>query len=241
MKAGITAAVPACHEAENLRWILPILKKALDETGEEYTILVIDTAEPTDETPDICRAEGVDCIPQTYPGFAGAIRTAIECADREKLLTMDADGSHDPAYIPGMVRMFTDKKCDLLIGSRYVPGGGSNDRWVSICMSRLLNLVFQRIIGTDVKDISSGFKIYNTEKLRSIEITGINFEIHQEALLKLFIRYSDFRVSEYPIVFERRRYDRSKRKLGRFVLSYVRSVFKLIKLRKQANYPGSIK
>ncbi len=227
--------MPACHEAENLRQLLPELKRALEETGEAYTILVIDTAEPTDETPEICRSEEVFYLPQRYPGFAGATRTAAEYADSEMFLTLDADGSHDPSYIPSMVRMYKEARCDLVIGSRYTPGGETDDRWDSVWMSRFLNLVFRRIIGTDVKDISSGFKIYNTEKLQSIEITSTNFEIHQEVLLKLLLRFPDLKVSEYPIRFHRRIFDRSKRKLVRFILSYLQTVFRLIKLRRSAS------
>ena len=232
LKPGITVGMPVFHEAENLKWILPVLKKALDETGQEYTILIIDTKEPTDNTPDICRAEGVSYIPQEYPGYAGAIRTAAEYADRECLLTLDADGSHDPKYIPLMYDRYVENGCDLVVGSRYIPGGETDDIWYCILMSKVLNMIFRRIIGTDVKDISAGYKIYNTEKLKSVEITSTNFEIHQEVLLKLLMTYPDLKVSEYPIRFVKRKYDKSKRRMVSFATSFLKSIVKLTKMRR---------
>ncbi len=232
LQKGITVAISAYHEAENLKWLLPLVKDFLMQTNEEYDIIVIDTKESTDETPDVCKANGVLYLNQEFEGYAGAVKTAIIHAKRKAFFMMDADGSHNPSYIPGMYGMYEDERCDLVIGSRYIPGGETVDSAISVMLSKILNMVFRMAIGTGVRDISSGFKIYDTEKLRSIDIDARNFEIHQEILLKLMMKYPALRVREYPIRFEKRVYDRSKRNLLRFGLAFFNQIISLQRIKK---------
>ena len=105
------------------------------KTGEEFEILVIDTAEPLDNTKGVCEEFGARYINQEEPAFAGAFKTGIKYAEKDKFLILDSDGSHNPKYIPDLYKKFVDDKCDVVIGSRYVEGGKTNDAKSSIVLS----------------------------------------------------------------------------------------------------------
>ena len=124
---GISVVLLAYKEAENLAFLLPKIKKMFDSLPETYEILVIDTKEPLDNTPEVCREFGARYINQEFPGFGGAFKTGIRYAEMDKFLILDSDGSHDPKYIPSMYKKFTEENCDLVIGSRYTEGGKTDD------------------------------------------------------------------------------------------------------------------
>lgn len=88
---AISAVLLASKEAENLRTLLPEVKKQLEDTGEEFEIVIIDTKEPLDDTSAVCAEMGARYVNQRYPYFGGAFRTGIEEARFDKFLIMDCD------------------------------------------------------------------------------------------------------------------------------------------------------
>lgn len=235
LKKGITVALLSYKEAENLKELLPQIMDSIEKiNGSQevpYTIEVIDTKEPLDNTPQICNQFGVEYFNQEEPGFGGAFRTAIRYADRKMFLILDSDGSHNPAYIPSMYEKFVSESCDLVIGSRYVRGGKTFDSKSSVLMSKILNTVFRLFIGIKAKDISTDFRLYDTLQLKNVHLENVNYDVLQEVLLKLKLNNPHFKIDEIPIVFEKRKYGESKRQLIPFILSYVKSLFRLTSMR----------
>ena len=152
---GISVVLLAYKEEENLKVLLPQIIENVEKTGEEFEILVIDTAEPLDNTKGVCEEFGARYINQEEPAFAGAFKTGIKYAEKDKFLILDSDGSHNPKYIPDLYKKFVDDKCDVVIGSRYVEGGKTNDAKSSIVMSHILNGMFRFFLGIKAKDIST--------------------------------------------------------------------------------------
>lgn len=155
---AISAVLLAYKEAENLRILLPKIKQQLENTGEEHEIIIIDTMRPLDNTPDVCKEFGAKYVNQRLPNFGGAFITGIQEAQFDKFLIMDSDGSHNPVYIRDIYKKFI-KGADVVIGSRYVKGGKTNDSKTSIVMSHILNFVFRIITGIKAKDISTDFRM----------------------------------------------------------------------------------
>ena len=112
---GISLVLLAYKEEENLRILLPQIKEKLEECKEAYEILVIDTAEPLDNTKDVCIEYGARYINQEQPGFGGAFCTGIKYASMDKFLIMDSDGSHPTAQIPEIHQMFISGNYDTLV------------------------------------------------------------------------------------------------------------------------------
>lgn len=228
---AISTVLLAYKEAENLRVLLPQIKKRLDSIGEKYEIIVVDTEKKLDDTDEVCKAFGAEYVNQRYPHFGGAFRTGIECAKYDKFLILDSDGSHNPKYIPAMYKKFTEENCDLVIGSRYTKGGKTNDSKASVIMSHCLNFVFRIALGIKAKDISTDYRLYRTEQLKKVKLESENYDILEEVLLKLKLNNGKLKIGEVPITFKKRLFGKSKRNLFPFMISYLKTLFRLIGIR----------
>ena len=230
LKDGITVALLSCKEEKNLKILIPQIIDTVSD--QDYEILVVDTAVPMDNTADVCREYGARYVNQRYPGFGGAFRTAIRCARHATFLILDSDGSHSPKYIPDMLRMFHSGAYDVVIGSRYVRGGHTEDAASSVVMSRILNTVYRIALGLKAHDISTDFRVYHTEQLKTVKLRNQNYDVLQEVLLKLKLQNGGrLRIGEVPITFGKRIYGDSKRRLLPFIMSYIRTLFQLTLLR----------
>lgn len=128
----------------------------------------------------------------------------------DALVTMDADCSHDPMFLPAMAQAAETR--DLVIGSRYAPGGGIEawEFWRRV-LSAGGNLYSRTITGLPVHDVTSGFQLVRTEALQRIDrskiaASGYAFLIE----LKYRLWKSGARLTEVPIVFRARRGGESK-------------------------------
>ena len=226
---GISVVLLAYKEEENLRVLLPQIKDQVKQTGEEFEILVIDTEKPLDNTKGVCEEFGAKYVNQEEPAFAGAFKTGIQYASMDKFLILDSDGSHNPKYIPAIYDKFTKENCDVVIGSRYVEGGKTNDAKSSILMSHILNGMFRFFLGIKAKDISTDYRMYYTEQLKNVSLSCHNYDVLQEVLLRLRLNKPDkkLKIGEVPIEFDKRIYGESKRRLIPFILSYMKTLCRL--------------
>jgi dolichol-phosphate mannosyltransferase len=124
---------------------------------------------------------------------------------------MDADGSHDPKYLPQMLALAEDG-ADVVIGSRYVPGGGTENWGLGRqLISRGGGVYARTILGIDVRDITAGFMCWRRRALERIDLStihsnGYSFQIE----MKYRAIQRGMRVVETPIVFADRRVGQSK-------------------------------
>lgn len=229
MKADIKLSVilPAYQEGENLKLLLPRLKRAASAVSPAYEIVVVDTCQPKDDTPDVCREHQVRYVPrQGGDSFGDAVRTGIEAAQGEWTVFMDADGSHSPEMIPKLARYADD--FDVVIASRYVQGGRTENSPALVLMSRLLNLVYVSVLKLNCRDVSNSFKLYRTVQLKGIALRCNNFDIVEEILVKIQRQLNEMRIKEVPFTFERRKAGKTKRNLLTFIVTYF---FTLVRLR----------
>jgi dolichol-phosphate mannosyltransferase len=139
-------------------------------------------------------------------GFQWALENGYDFA-----FEMDADFSHDPKNLPDFVRQL-EKGADLVIGSRYIPGGGVVD-WPPKrkFLSQYANIYARFVTGAPIKDLTAGFKCYRTEifrriRLDNISADGYGFQIEIDYRVWL----AGFKVREFPITFKDRRLGVSK-------------------------------
>jgi len=216
------AMIPTYNEAGNIATILDKLM-ALDET---LGCVVVDDSSP----------DGTARIVEDYAErFAGRIRLVVRegrggrasagirgmqeaiALEPEFIVEMDADLSHDPAYILTFLDVIAD--CDVVVGSRFVPGGQDADRgFIRRQVSVLSSLVFRLILGLGVRDVGSGFKLYRREVLEALPwgaFLSSGIAISMEELFR--ISKQGFSVKEVPIVFVDRTQGQSKLRLRDFV------------------------
>ncbi len=231
----ISVMLLAYKEADNLRVLLPKIKEQMSKVQEDYEINVIDTKEPTDDTSDVCKEHGANYYNQELPGFGGAYKKGISVAKGDSLLALDSDGSHDPKYIPAIVAKYKEGY-NVVIGSRYTKGGETSDKKSSQLMSHVLNFVFGIVMGIKAKDLSTNFRIYNMEQLGKVDLTCVNYDVLEEVLVKIkaVTGKKNFSLAESPISFNKRLYGESKRRLIPFMVSYMKTIFKIIGIRIKA-------
>ena len=235
MNAGRALVVlPTYNEHDNLPKIVPGILAA----APEVDILVVDDSSPdgTGEiADDLARGEGrvkvlhrphKDGLGRAY--LAGFARALAEGYGR--VLEMDADCSHDPAAIPSLLA--ASREADLVLGSRYVPGGGTVHWGLGRrLLSRAGSLYARAILGLAVKDLTGGFKCFRRRVLESIDLETVHARGYafQIELTYRALR-NGFSVVEVPIRFVDRTHGGSK--MSRMIV--LEAVWKVPLLRLRA-------
>lgn len=225
--------LPAYEEAANLDILLPQLHAAARALVADYEILVVDTESPRDDTPAVCRRHAARYVPRQGGNLYGhAIRTALAEARGQRVVFMDADGSHNPAFLASL--WARREEADLVIASRYIRGGKTENPAVLIFMSLVVNVVFRLFLGLQCADVSNSFRLYRGDDLRSLRLRCDHFDIVEEILVKLVFSRRGYRVVEVPIVFEKRKAGKTKRNLLTFAFGYAVTLMRLLKLKQEA-------
>ena len=229
---SISLILPSYNEAKSLELLLPEIINSLNKLNEKYEIIVVDTVEPTDDTEQVCKFNNVTYLRRTGGNLYGdAIRTGIKKAACDYIAVMDADGSHKAEDLLKLCKVTPGS--DIVIGSRYIDGGQTENGAILKLMSFVLNLSFRILFGLKVKDTSNSFRIYDAEKLKSLHLECNNFDIVEEILIRLKTKYVDIKIKEVPVHFNKRTAGKSKRDLSSFIPSYVRTIYMLKKYKKQ--------
>lgn len=210
--------IPTYNEANNL---LAMTETLLALPFEDAHLIIVD-----DNSPDgtgaiaeqVCAARPGRMTVIHRPekmglgtAYAQGFRVALEMG-ADVVVQMDADFSHSPDYIPEMAAQL--ENYDVVVGSRYVPGGGTDKRWSwwRFLLSWWANQVYTRLVlGVPVRDATAGFKAFRRRVLEAIDFTGVvsNGYVFQVEIAYLCHKLG-FRALEIPIYFEDRRIGRSK-------------------------------
>lgn len=208
--------LPTYNEAANIDRFLRAVREAAPETD----VLVVDDGSPDGTGPLAQRlADELGRIEiMNRPGKSGLGSAYRDGFDRvltsgkyDVVVSMDADMSHDPARIPEFIRLVADG-ADLVIGSRYVTGGGTTDWPVRRqLLSKWGNMYTRTILGVPSRDCTSGYRAYRADALAAIDPTSTSAEGY--AFLTELVRRLATRGSvivESPIIFRDRTEGKSK-------------------------------
>jgi glycosyltransferase involved in cell wall biosynthesis len=212
--AGAVVIVPTFNERENIALLL----ESLLEIPGDVSVIVVDDNSP-DGTGEIAddwakRSARVQVIHR--PGklglgtaYVAGFRLAL-VAHHSRILTMDADFSHDPRFVPALVSM--SESFDVVIGSRYVPGGGTKNCTLKRkALSRVANGFAKIALGLRARDCTAGFRCYRREVLESIDISSIKSNGYSFLIEMLYlVQNGGWSIGETPILFEDRLRGKSK-------------------------------
>jgi dolichol-phosphate mannosyltransferase len=219
MAADVWLIIPTYNEAANVERIVAASRAELERAlGEGFRILIVDDNSPdgtgriadriaaADELVEVLHRPAKSGLGRAYlAGFTHAM-----AAGAETLIEMDADFSHDPAYLPALLE--ASRTADLVLGSRYVPGGGVRD-WGVLrqCISRGGGLYARWLLGVSVRDLTGGFKCIHRAVLEAIDLPSVRAEGY---VFQIEVTYraiqAGFTVREVPIVFADRAVGSSK-------------------------------
>jgi dolichol-phosphate mannosyltransferase len=232
-QTDLTVMIPAYREAEALRALLPKIVAAAAALTPAYEVLIIDTRERMDDTDDVCAIWDARHIRRRGGDqYGDAIRTGIAEARGRYILCMDADGSHNPASFRSL---WAERECwDIVIGSRYAPGGQTENPAILIAMSYIVNLTFRVVFKLSARDVTNSFRMYRAEVLKPLRLGSDDFDILEEILIRCVTHDPPARVGEVPVTFERRKAGESKRKLVKFAFGYLSTLRKLRRFQQDA-------
>jgi dolichol-phosphate mannosyltransferase len=211
----ICVCLPTYNERENLE---PMVDRLGEMLGDGGVVLVIDDNSPdgTGALADRLAAERprVHVLHRAQkeglgPAYLDGFRRALELG-ADLIFEMDCDFSHDPADVPRLAAAADET--DLVIGSRYVRGGGTRN-WglVRRLISRGGSLYAQLLLGVPIRDLTGGFKCYRRAVLETIDLDAIDSKGYAFQIETTYRALrAGFRVVEVPIVFTDREVGGSK-------------------------------
>jgi dolichol-phosphate mannosyltransferase len=216
--SGVWLILPTYDEAENIEALVEAALAQLSSTGLAHTVLVVDDSSPdgTGAIADRLAARLADVSVLHRPrkeGLGRAYQSGFERAlagGAELVMQMDSDFSHDPADIPRLVA--AAGAADVVLGSRYVPGGGVTNWALSRRILSRGGCAYARLIlGVPVRDLTGGFKCWNRSALERLDLEGVDTHGYgfQIEMTYRAIR-AGLTVAEVPILFRERREGQSK-------------------------------
>ncbi len=210
--------IPTYNEADNLE---PLIAAVLGASPQGTGILVVDDASPdgTGRLADSLAAADARIAVLHRPGkeglgpaYVAGHQRALELG-AERVVQMDADFSHDPVDVPRLIAATEGEGgADLVLGSRYVAGGGTVDWGVGRQVISRWGSTYARFwLGIPTKDLTGGFKCFRREVLETIRLDtvgALGYAFQVETTYRACL--AGFRVVEIPIVFKDRRVGESK-------------------------------
>ena len=219
--SAVTVVLPTYQEADNI----PVIVDALLRLPlPRLRILVADDNSP-DGTGDIAEAlaERHDRVSVVHrPGKEGLGRAYIDgmtraiAAGGEFVVQMDADLSHDPGYLPGMLGTLLSADADVVIGSRYVSGASVDAEWpwYRKALSSFANAYVRTLLGLGIRDVTAGYKLWRASALQAIGLptvrsNGYSFQVE----MNYRAVKGNLKIVELPIHFSDRTEGESKMSL----------------------------
>lgn len=234
MEIGVV--VPTLNERENVE---PLIKGILGADARLHAIIVDDgSADGTAQyvrdfaasnSPDAHRVHLIDRGKKM--GYASAVQDGMRLALKEGarlILQMDADFSHDPKYLPDLLKKQQENDCDLVIGSRYVPGGGTRNWGIDRkIMSAGANALARTLLDLNAHDCTAGFRCWKRELIEKSGVLDVQVQGYAFLFMTLYrCTQGRAKIGEVPIVFVDRQYGKSKMS-RRIAVEAVRVLWKL--------------
>ncbi|MBQ4107301.1 MAG: polyprenol monophosphomannose synthase [Lentisphaeria bacterium] len=229
MNCRCTIVIPTLNERDNM---VPLLSRIETAGIPGCHILVVDENSP-DGTLEAVRAYAAGkphirgITNDGIPGLGPSIVKGFSLADSDILCCMDGDLQHDVSNLKGLIE--AAETHDLVIGSRYVSGGGFAERWnpVRVIISRTAAWLARLVLGVRVNDPMSGFFAVRREAFMAIrpQLDPRGFKIMLE-ILYLLTQKGNYRITEYGITFGKRLHGQSKLS-ARVMLQYLKMLVAL--------------
>ena len=219
----ITIAIPALNEAGAITDIIRACKKYSDD------VLVID-GHSTDDTVKIAKDLDARVIFDNRKGKGEAIRSVIPHLNREIVVFVDADGSHDPDDIPLLIQPILDDEADHVSGSRLLGGSselhGGFDECFRLMGSSFITACINHRFKVTLSESQNGFRAIRTAVLRDLGLCEDITTIEQEMIMKTLKK--GYRMAEVPTHEQKRKAGYSKIEVKRVAFRYVWTMFKYL-------------
>lgn len=225
----LTIVIPSLREAENLRILIPQIHSNLIPLGLKVEIIVVDEL-ADEETRSVVRENGAILLSPDTRGYGSALKAGLCAAQSEHVVSMDADLSHPPDFL--LLLWEARQRADIIIASRYVPGGRADMPRSRLILSRILNAFFSLGLRVKVKDMSSGFRLYAKRAIFAQNATSQDFNMLQELLVRAVAH--GYSIAEIPFSYQPRIHGASHARVFKFGISYLKTFMRLRQLRRSS-------
>ena len=227
----VSVILPTYNEREGIAELVSEILGVARGAGLEIEVLVVDDASPDGTAAHVETVFRADPAVRVHVrrgerGLASAILWGIRAARGDVVTVMDSDGNHDPVLLPLMVRCV--EEFDVVIGSRYVLGGGMLTSRFRYWGSYAFNILIRIVLGLRIHDNLSGFLTFRPSLLRGLDADAVFYGYGDYAirLLHHVVRHGG-RVLEIPTVYRFRKGGESKTRFLAYLGTYLASVFRL--------------
>ncbi len=222
----VSVLIMARNEGGNIGEVVRITADALSKRGSPFEIIIIDGAS-TDDTVVRASEAGARVIAQQSQGYAQGLLEGLSAVRGRYVVTLDGDCSHDPALLDRFLA--AARPGTIVVGSRWMAGGGYSGPLHRGLLSRALSLIFSVGLRIPLTDLSSGYRVYARETIDPHSYSSQDFSI----LLEMLIRAvnNGYEVTEVPLHYQPRKEGSSKARLIAFGRSYLTTLRKMWLLR----------
>ena len=205
---------------------MPLIRKTTEQLQLNAEVIVVDGGS-NDDSQVVAQQLGARVVGQNERGYGGALLAGFAAASAPFVVTMDADLSHPPKFLKDFWEQ--RKEADLLIASRYVAGGQADMGIGRRVLSTILNRTYALLLGIKLRDLSSGFRMYERQVLASLDLQARDFDVLEEILVKIYLRGG--RIREVPFHYEARNSGQSHARLIKFGWAYSKTLLHMLRLR----------
>jgi len=225
----ISVVIPAFNEEQNIGFVLRGVHEVLGKMGSSYEVIVVDDGS-VDKTAEVAKEHNVVLINNgENAGKGSALKAGFLLARGRCVVTMDADGSHQPDDISYLVRPILDgNDVEVAVGSRFVDEMGKySTTRLHLVGNKMINALILFLTGRYICDSQSGFRAFKRDALRKLALSSSGYEIESEITVKML--KNGFRIREVPIKCRERRSGSTK-------ISSFSDGFKILKALLEATF-----
>lgn len=203
---NLSVVISALNEEKSVKKVLTKILDLFNKERIDGELIFLDN-HSTDKTGEIAdkiakidkRLKVIHRRNRKNKDLGSSLREGLTKVKKDYFLIMDCDLSHDPNEIPDLLKH--KNEADIIIGSRYVKGGSASMPLKRTIISKSYNFIVRLLTGTNIRDITTGFKLYKRNILKKIELTNNGFGLHVEISLKAAKKGFSFK--EVPIHYKR--------------------------------------
>lgn len=222
----LAIVIPALNERENIELLLPAIREEIASFGITSEIVVIDGGS-RDGTREAAERKGARTLLQQERGYGGALIAGFAATAAPYIVTMDADLSHRPVFLQEFWKR--RDQAEVLIASRYVPGGRADMSGLRRLLSRILNVMYRRVLSLPITDLSSGFRLYRRDVLSKLNLVARHFDILEEILIRIYAE--GWQIQEVPFHYMSRGSGSSHARLFLLGWAFLKTLIRMWRLR----------